>query len=69
MFWVHERKQGYGKWEVAWTWMPFFLAADKELIKYVDQKMTEAFKGTDSENGVTEFQMHEKVIDLVMEPT
>ena len=46
MYLVLEKKDKPGKWEVAWTWLPFFLAADKELHKEVDKEMTEFFKGT-----------------------
>lgn len=73
MLLVHQRKQGHGKWEVAWTWMPYFLAADTELIKHVDQGLTKEFKGTtfDTETPeVTESivqRMHEKVLDLIEE--
>ena len=70
MFLVHEKKQRDGKWEVAWMWLPHFLAADRELHKYVDKKMTETFKGTMVEEGQTEHVlglMHQKVLDLILE--
>jgi len=68
MYLVHPKKHGHGKWEVAWTWLPFFLAADKELVKYVDQELTKEFKGveTEGEDQLVEM-MHEKVINLIVE--
>ena len=71
MLFVHEKERGYGKWEVAWMWMPHFLAADSALHKYVDKEMTKAFKGTDL--GIefdpmdVQERMHAKVIELVLE--
>lgn len=34
-----------GHWEVAWTWMPNFLAMDRNLVNYVTDRMTTEFKG------------------------
>jgi len=45
MLLVHKKKGFTGKWEVAWTWLPYFLASDRDLHKEVDQKMTVGFKG------------------------
>ncbi len=77
MYLVHEKKHRDGKWEVAWMWMPHFLAADKELHKRVDQKMTETFKGTMLEGDAMSMyppsmtpileMMNRKVIELVLE--
>ena len=77
MYLVHEKKHQDGRWEVAWMWLPHFLAADTELHKYVDQRMTEAFKGTMLEGDVLSMyppsmtpileQMHRRVIELILE--
>jgi len=70
MFLVHEKKQRDGKWEVAWMWLPHFLAADRELHKHVDREMTKSFKGTmlEEERATSVLElMHQKVIDLILE--
>lgn len=77
MYLIHEKKHRDGKWEVAWMWLPHFLAADRELHRYVDQQMTAAFKGTLLEEDVLSMyppsmtpildKMHKKVIELIME--
>lgn len=77
MYLVHEKKHRDGRWEVAWMWLPHFLAADKELHKDVDQKMTLAFKGTMLEGDAMSMyppsmtpileMMHRKVIELILE--
>ena len=70
MYLVHEKKDQGGKWEVAWMWLPFFLASDKNLHKYVGQKMTEAFKGQMVEDPTPKsnilLQMHNEVIRLIL---
>jgi len=63
MWLVHERKGSPGKWEVAWTWLPYFLASDKDLIKYVDEEMTKEL----SERQPSVRWMHWKVIDLILQ--
>jgi len=71
MYLIHEKKAQDGRWEVAWMWLPHFLAADLELHKFVDQEMTKAFKGTmlegeePSMNQLLE-QMHQQVINLIL---
>jgi len=71
MYLVHQKKHKEGKWEVAWMWLPHFLAADLDLHKYVDQKMTEKFKGEiveeepELENLVC--KMNSTVISLILE--
>jgi hypothetical protein len=45
MYLVHPIKDKPGAWEVAWTWLPFFLAADRDLIRAVDKTMAEEFAG------------------------
>lgn len=42
---VHPKKSNPLVWEVAWTWMPYFLAADQELHRQVDQELTRLYKG------------------------
>lgn len=71
MYLVHEKKDRTGKWEVAWTWLPYFLASDKNLHKYVGQKMTELFKGQTVEDDQAQknqllMQMHNEVIRLIL---
>lgn len=80
MYLVHEKKEHSGKWEVAWMWLPQFLAMDAKLHKTVDQKMTQEFKGVFLEVGVNPsaehmvqemhslvMRMHNRVIDLILE--
>jgi hypothetical protein len=68
---VHQKKHKEGKWEVAWMWLPHFLAADLALHKYVDQKMTEKFKGEMAEEDMEleslVGKMHNTVIGLILE--
>jgi len=71
MYLVHEKKDHGGKWEVAWTWLPYFLASDKELHKFVGQQMTETFKGQTVEDDQAQknqllMQMHAEVIRLIL---
>lgn len=70
MYLVHQKKHLEGKWEVAWMWLPHFLAADQALHKYVDQQMTATFKGEQVEDekaySLVE-RMHQKVVDLLLE--
>jgi hypothetical protein len=44
-------KTGKGKtggiWEVKWTWMPAFLAMDRELVASVDKNLNDWFSGGD----------------------
>jgi len=74
MYLIHEKKQQDGRWEVAWTWLPFFLAADRELHRFVDKRMTEKFKGEMLDPLPRPGQqldlmqrMHQCVIDLILE--
>lgn len=67
---VHQKKGFNGKWEVAWMWLPHFLAADQELHKFVDQSMTKFFKGEmveDDDVPKLVERMHQKVISLICE--
>ena len=71
MFLVHEKKREPGKWEIAWTWLPHFLAADSSLHKYVGQRMTEMFQGqsagTPPETAMLALKMHQAVLSLILE--
>lgn len=72
MFLVHEKKNGVGKWEIAWMWLPHFLALDQELHKKVGKKMTEVFKGTTLSDEPTRREsqvrdMHHQVVNLILE--
>jgi hypothetical protein len=70
MFLVHETKNQDGKWEVAWMWLPHFLAADRNLHRHVGEGMTEAFKGEvlDPEAPADlMMKMHDHVIRLILE--
>ena len=72
MYLVHEKKAKTGKWEVAWMWLPHFLAQDKSLHKYVAEKMTSVFKGEPVEEEASQrnlllLQMHNEVIRLIMD--
>lgn len=42
---IHQKKDKPGVYEVAWTWMPYFLAADRELHRAVDQELTRLYQG------------------------
>jgi hypothetical protein len=64
MFLVHPRKDR-PKWEVAWTWLPFFLAADRDLHKSVDQTLTKEFGGTPADPEIEE-AMDERVKQLII---
>lgn len=77
MYLVHEDKTKDGRWQIAWTWMPFFLASDQSLHKSVSKAMTEEFRGTMLEGDVHNMyppsmtpileRMHKKVVDLIIE--
>lgn len=65
---VHEKRKKPGKLEVAWTWFPFFIAADSDLIESVDTRMTEMFSGQDlrcHDVGALMLRMHNEVLDMV----
>jgi hypothetical protein len=71
MYLVHRSKDRVGRWEIAWMWLPYFLGIDRELHKFVGQKMTEEFKGVThaEDNPPDELlqRMHDRVIDLIVE--
>lgn len=67
---VHKRKEDNGRWEVATTWLPFFIAADQSLLKEIDKEMTKEFKGTTWEPEQEESilrTMHSRVIGLILQ--
>ena len=70
MLLVFDHKEKVGVWAVAWTWLPFFLAADGELVKQVDQELTARFSGqkveTPGERLALAGRMHEVVIELII---
>lgn len=41
-----EGKQG-GIWEVKWTWMPAFIAMDRQLVARVDDRLNQLYAGGD----------------------
>jgi hypothetical protein len=57
---VHQKKNGRN-YEVAWMWLPHFLAADVALVKSVDKALTEEFAGKE----IHPVAVHEKVLDLI----
>lgn len=67
MLLVHPKKGNSEQWEVKWTWMPFFLAADTNLHKQVDIHLTARFGNADMSNQYLPFEMHRAVIDFVVE--
>ena len=69
MFLVHPKKDSPGTWEVAWTMLPFFLASDADLIREVDQKLTEWSQGKvlkTEETGTFTEKAHTLVLDTIM---
>jgi hypothetical protein len=64
---VHPKKDNPDHWEVKWTWMPFFLAADTNLHKEVDHHLTTRFGKADLSHPSLPFEMHQAVIDFVVE--
>ena len=62
MYLVHQKKNGRN-WEVAWTWLPHFLAADIALVKSVDKKLTEKFEGKE----IHPVAVHAMVLELIEE--
>ncbi len=69
MLLVQEIKGRVGKWEIAWTWMPYFLASDRDLIRKVDKEMTKELRTAlrlDLPEEDLLRRMHNKVIDMVV---
>lgn len=64
MLLVHPKKNNPKRWEVAWMWIPHFLAADLSLVKHVDQRMNEAIKVSGSVDPET---AHHMVLQLILE--
>ena len=67
---VHQTKDKDGNltptWEVAWVWIPHFIASNPDIVKHVSEKMTESFKGRTVKNGLQQ-EMHQTVIELILE--
>jgi hypothetical protein len=77
MWLIHEDAKKKGRWQVAWSWLPYFLATDRALHKWVGERMTEKFKGSKLEGDVHNMypptmtpllmDMHKEVINLILE--
>lgn len=72
MYLVHKGKQKDGRWEIAWMWLPHFLASDGNLHRYVAEKMTSTFKGQvlegdEEQKNQVLMQLHNEVIRLILE--
>jgi len=67
MLLVHPKKDTEGKWEVAWMWLPHFLAIDSEMVKHVDQEMTARFKGADMSDISMGLKMNQAVIEIIQD--
>lgn len=65
MLLVYEQKDKPGKWGVAWAWLPYFLASDPELIKFVDKEMSTRFGGQEVKTYADLHEMHTQVVDLI----
>jgi len=63
---VHEVKDKPGVFEVKWTWLPYFLAADAELVRAVDEKLNESFSGAPPSEELMD-EIHGTVIDVIMD--
>jgi hypothetical protein len=63
---IHEKKDNPGRWEVAWMWLPHFLAANRELHRLVDKTMTEEFKGQTVDGHRLPALMEARVKDLII---
>ena len=67
MLLIQPKKGSPGKWEIAWMWVPMFLSMNSDLVGFVDEKMTEEFKGKDLSDSTLQSQMHQAVIRLITE--
>jgi len=72
MYLVHPKKEKDGKWEVAWMWLPHFLAQDQNLHRHVAEGMTTRFAGQVLEDDRVQknqvlAEMHNEVIRLILE--
>jgi hypothetical protein len=67
---VHQTKDKEGnrtgKWEVAWTWLPHFIATNPDIVKFVAERMTEMFSNREVTKELEE-EMHLAVIELILE--
>lgn len=53
-----------GRWEVAWTWLPYFIATNPDVIKHVALEMTKRFQNREVNDDLIK-EMHDTVIDLI----
>ena len=62
---VHENKDEPGKWQVAWTWLPHFIATNPDVVADVSSSLTEMFKGKVVTDDLID-EMHTTVISLIL---
>lgn len=62
---VHSSREKEGALEVAWTWMPFWLASNPKLILDVDSALLERYRGRKLDQGCLE-EMGETVIETII---
>jgi len=67
MYLIHQGKENPSLWEVAWMWVPHFLAQDKDLHLEVDRALTEKWSGTKDPGAREVRQMHDQVIEVIVE--
>lgn len=58
---VHEKKDSPGNLEVAWTWFPYFIAADTQLIRDVDKMLTGKYRARE----LSEELLHSMGVDVI----
>lgn len=63
---VGPKKDVRSTWEVYWGYLPYFLAADLELIKTVDARMKELYAGSEDDPERARF-LSKTVIKLILE--
>ena len=67
---VNQVKGKPGSWEVAWMWLPQFLAMDPVLIRTVAEDLTKEFEGSMAEGPeLLELQkiMSQRAVELIAE--
>lgn len=66
---MQEGRRG-GIWTVRWVYLPYFLAANQTLVKFVDEKLNAEFKRTAVMAGGdpgTERMMSRVIVDAILE--
>jgi hypothetical protein len=58
---VYEKKGSPGSLEVAWTWFPYFIAADAQLIKDVDKMLTSKYRARE----LTDENLYAMGVDVI----